>query len=276
MAMLALSALLLFQSVPGAGASEAAAPFAAEQCPALALGPASLTAIDLSSWRGPTLNLRIALTAEEARVLGRRGVVQLGARPYFAGSAYVRYPDGYFANPPEVVAARGETPVLELSFEREALPDLTRGGTVKFTDDKGSAIARTLAPADGKAFGECVARYAANANPNIEMKFRHSATFIPLLPDQPVTLRNRGSISDFYPITALREERSGTAMIQMTIGANGMVSSCAVIASSGHADLDAASCRMTRFMRFLPKTDAAGNAEEATVKQQIIWQIPRD
>ncbi|MDM7954925.1 MULTISPECIES: energy transducer TonB [Blastomonas] len=79
-----------------------------------------------------------------------------------------------------------------------------------------------------------------------------------------------------YPARALREERTGTTRFRVNIGPDGRVTDCQITGSSGHADLDEATCKnVTRRARFKPAQDAAGNAIGDTWASAVRWEIPR-
>lgn len=79
-----------------------------------------------------------------------------------------------------------------------------------------------------------------------------------------------------YPARALREERAGTTRFRVTIGPDGRVTDCQVTGSSGHADLDEATCKnVTRRARFKPALDSAGNPISDTYSNAVRWEIPK-
>ena len=79
-----------------------------------------------------------------------------------------------------------------------------------------------------------------------------------------------------YPARALREERAGTTRFRVTIGPDGRVTNCEITGSSGHADLDEATCKnVTRRARFKPALVAAGNAISDTYSNAVRWEIPK-
>jgi len=79
-----------------------------------------------------------------------------------------------------------------------------------------------------------------------------------------------------YPARALREERAGTTRFRVNIGPDGRVTNCAITGSSGHADLDEATCKnVTRRARFKPALDAAGNGIADTYSNAVRWEIPK-
>lgn len=83
--------------------------------------------------------------------------------------------------------------------------------------------------------------------------------------------------TDDYPISALREEREGTSSFNLAVDANGRVLSCSITASSGSADLDAATCaNMTTRANFYPATDKKGRPIASTYSNRVTWRIPDD
>lgn len=93
-------------------------------------------------------------------------------------------------------------------------------------------------------------------------------------PPKPATPRsNPGSwaTTNDYPSRALREERSGTTTFRVSITPDGRVASCTIVASSGHADLDEATCsNVTRRARFKPPSEGYGDS----YTNRIRWVIP--
>src|SRR3546814_15684599 len=62
-----------------------------------------------------------------------------------------------------------------------------------------------------------------------------------------------------YPSRAQREERSGTAGFRLEIGPDGRVTSCTITSSTGHSDLDEATCRLLpKRARFKPAKGSDG------------------
>jgi protein TonB len=83
--------------------------------------------------------------------------------------------------------------------------------------------------------------------------------------------------SNDYPSRALREEREGTTGFRVTVGPDGKVTDCQVTSSSGHADLDQATCdNVRRRARFTPGTDGEGNPTTSSYSNRIRWVIPKD
>ncbi|UZW55207.1 energy transducer TonB [Sphingobium sp. JS3065] len=78
-----------------------------------------------------------------------------------------------------------------------------------------------------------------------------------------------------YPSRAQREERSGTAGFRLEIGPDGRVTNCTITSSTGHADLDEATCRLLpRRARFKPAVAAGGGPMSDTYNGRITWRLP--
>ena len=83
-------------------------------------------------------------------------------------------------------------------------------------------------------------------------------------------------IMDNYPARAIRDEIEGRVGVRVTVGANGRVSGCSVSASSGQSVLDDAACQdITRYGRFSPALDDAGNPTTGSWGTTIVYQLGR-
>lgn len=81
-------------------------------------------------------------------------------------------------------------------------------------------------------------------------------------------------IQSNYPTRAVREEREGRVGVRVTIDAEGRVSACSVTSSSGSPDLDAAACDgMTRYARYNPALDDAGNPTSGNAVTAIVYKL---
>jgi protein TonB len=79
-----------------------------------------------------------------------------------------------------------------------------------------------------------------------------------------------------YPSRALREEREGTTGFRVTVGPDGRVTSCDITSSSGHADLDQATCaNVQRRARFNPAVEG-GQPTTGSYSSRVRWVIPKD
>jgi protein TonB len=60
------------------------------------------------------------------------------------------------------------------------------------------------------------------------------------------------------------------------VGPDGRVQSCTVTSSSGHADLDDATCKnIQRRARFDPALDSNGQPTSGSWSSRVRWQIPK-
>lgn len=92
---------------------------------------------------------------------------------------------------------------------------------------------------------------------------------VPARPHRPLASYITG---DDYPPDALRRGDEGIVGFELTVGADGVVMSCHIIASSGSSSLDDATCRLLRRRAsFEPARNVAGNPIAGTVRSQISW-----
>jgi TonB family protein len=84
------------------------------------------------------------------------------------------------------------------------------------------------------------------------------------------------SALDHYPAAARAELREGTAHVAVDIDAKGMVTACRLVESSGHDDLDAASCTKLRELgQFAAARDREDRPVEGRVTVEVNWHIPK-
>jgi protein TonB len=77
-----------------------------------------------------------------------------------------------------------------------------------------------------------------------------------------------------YPRRAVERRAQGTTYLRFTILPNGRVRNCVVTRSSGHRDLDAATCPLLeRSLRYRPARDASGRPVAETIRGQQDWQL---
>ena len=80
--------------------------------------------------------------------------------------------------------------------------------------------------------------------------------------------------SDYRSIW-VRREYTGTARFTLDISASGRVSNCTITSSTGHTQLDTATCRLiTDRARFNPALDSNGAPTTGTFTSSINWQLP--
>lgn len=91
----------------------------------------------------------------------------------------------------------------------------------------------------------------------------------------------RGNVGNWvntndYPSAALQQEREGITTFTVAVETDGRVEGCSVTGSSGHNDLDTATCTVvSRRARFQPATDDDGNTIRGEYSNRVRWQIPR-
>ncbi|MGJ3649973.1 energy transducer TonB [Sphingomonas sp. GlSt437] len=80
---------------------------------------------------------------------------------------------------------------------------------------------------------------------------------------------------DYYPPAAKKASIEGRVGVLLSIGADGRVSGCRVVSSSGNQDLDDTTCRLAqRFGRFRPAQDDAGNPIASELRlPPVRWQL---
>lgn len=80
-----------------------------------------------------------------------------------------------------------------------------------------------------------------------------------------------------YPSRALNQGREGTTGFRVSVGPDGKVTDCQITSSSGHGDLDAATCaNVKRRARFEPALDNAGNPTSGSYGNRVTWRIPKE
>lgn len=92
---------------------------------------------------------------------------------------------------------------------------------------------------------------------------------------QPRGNPGRWVTTNDYPSRSIREEQEGVTSVRLAVNANGDVTSCQVTRSSGHSQLDEATCKnMERRARFRPATDGNNNPVAGFYSQSVRWQLP--
>ena len=73
----------------------------------------------------------------------------------------------------------------------------------------------------------------------------------------------------------IRRELTGTARFRLEISATGKVSGCRVTGSTGHAELDEATCMLVqRRARFEPARGSAGQPVAGSYAGSVLWRLP--
>jgi protein TonB len=121
--------------------------------------------------------------------------------------------------------------------------------------------------------------FAGRATPRLSSPTPDQGRADPQLRNIPArrSLGNLGSYfsTDDYPASALRERAQGTTVFTLTIGEDGRVARCVVIASSGSDALDQATCRiLTARARYSPARDQNGNPTTGVDSGSVTWRLP--
>lgn len=96
----------------------------------------------------------------------------------------------------------------------------------------------------------------------------------------PVTAKPRNNpqgwvTTDDYRSNWIRQEMTGRARFRLEIAADGRVTGCEVTASTGHSELDAATCALiSKRARFQPGRGSEGEAVPSSYSGTIDWQLP--
>ena len=94
-------------------------------------------------------------------------------------------------------------------------------------------------------------------------------------PNSPAVFKPQSvANSNDYPSRALQQQRQGVAIVALHVASDGTIARCAIHQSSGHADLDAASCSSYVDVRFWPALGANREPIESVVNKTIRWVIP--
>ena len=104
----------------------------------------------------------------------------------------------------------------------------------------------------------------------------------PPKPSQATEVKPKGDpgswlTTDDYPPAALRAGNTGRTRFRLDVGADGRVTGCTVVQSSGFDELDQTACRiLQRRARFGPATNAAGQAVASSYSNSVLWRLPKD
>jgi len=78
-----------------------------------------------------------------------------------------------------------------------------------------------------------------------------------------------------YPTMAVKNGESGTTRFTLTLDAKGAITNCVVVATSGSAALDRATCDLLRARGvFSPALDGAGKPVPGSYTNQTRWMLP--
>lgn len=78
-----------------------------------------------------------------------------------------------------------------------------------------------------------------------------------------------------YRSSWIARELTGTARFRLEIAADGRVTDCTITGSTGHAALDAATCRLLeQRARFEPARNSKGDAVASSFANAVRWELP--
>jgi TonB family protein len=78
-----------------------------------------------------------------------------------------------------------------------------------------------------------------------------------------------------YPMTAFKNHEQGIVVFDLTIGPDGRVRDCKIVASPNSPSLETATCSiLTHRGLFTPKLDKNGQPIEFTLRSAVRWVIP--
>jgi TonB family protein len=110
--------------------------------------------------------------------------------------------------------------------------------------------------------------------PSVEEPLPEPAAPIPTAYARPANNPGSWATTGDYPMRALREQREGSAAFRLTVNPQGAVTDCLITQSSGHADLDAATCEaITKRARF--ERTPVGTPDRG-YRNRVTWRIPRE
>lgn len=101
----------------------------------------------------------------------------------------------------------------------------------------------------------------------------------PALPDpikaSPANNPGRWVTDSDYRTPWIRREWSGVAGFALTVDAKGKVSDCTITRSTGHTQMDEATCSLVkRRARFDPAKDSYGNPISGSYRSSVNWRLP--
>jgi protein TonB len=81
--------------------------------------------------------------------------------------------------------------------------------------------------------------------------------------------------SNDYPKEARKKKQQGAVRFRLDVSAEGRVSACTILASSGSAILDETTCRLVQQRaRFIPARDREGRPTTDSQEYKINWVLP--
>lgn len=106
------------------------------------------------------------------------------------------------------------------------------------------------------------------------------APLAPVPTFEPVSARPRNDPGAWlrdsdYRSTWIRRELTGVARFRLDISATGQVTGCRILGSTGHTDLDEATCKLVqRRAKFQPARGGNGEPVAGSYTSSVRWQLP--
>lgn len=121
-----------------------------------------------------------------------------------------------------------------------------------------------LDPVEIEAFPTAAATPAGQASPAFDA-----------IGPKPSNDTSRWVTTGDYRSSWINRELTGVARFRVQVGTDGRVSQCMVVGSSGHAELDRATCDLvTRRARFDPARDGRGDTVSGSYSSAVSWRLP--
>ena len=90
-----------------------------------------------------------------------------------------------------------------------------------------------------------------------------------------VASSNREFMESNYPRPSLELGQQGPVGFEVTVERDGFMSKCAIVDSSGFAELDRGTCEfLARYGKMRPGVDANGKALRSVIAGRINWRLP--
>ncbi|MXO89618.1 energy transducer TonB [Pontixanthobacter aquaemixtae] len=95
------------------------------------------------------------------------------------------------------------------------------------------------------------------------------------IPAKPINNPGSWVSNRDYRSSWIRRELTGIARFRVSIGTNGRVQDCRVLSSTGHSELDNATCSLvSRRAKFEAARDSQGNKVTGSFTTAISWELP--
>jgi TonB family protein len=109
----------------------------------------------------------------------------------------------------------------------------------------------------------------------IAREWRLDEAALAALGQRPQSTNRLGYHASDYPAAALRTATQGRVILRITVTADGRAADCAVVATSGNAQIDAISCQVAmRNGRYRPALDASGQPATIATVFTVTWRLP--